>query len=403
MQIAYFVNQYPKVSHSFIRREIVELETQGMEISRFSISRERTDIVDERDREELAKTIYLAEVGRARIISMLLLTIIKSPLAWLNASLCAATMGMRSRSGLTRHLVYLIEACVLVNLLKEKGIRHIHAHFGTNPAAVALLAHKLCGISYSFTVHGPEEFDKPEALSLDQKIRHASFVVGISSFGRSQLFRWSRFEDWPKIKVVRCGLDAQFLESPKTAVPDNRRIVCVGRLCEQKGQLLLVEAINMLKNDGEMIDLVLAGDGPMRSEIEELVNRLGLAENVRITGWISGSQVLDEIRSSRALVLPSFAEGLPVVLMEACALRRPVVTTHIAGIPELVEDGISGWLVPAGSAEAIRNALEEVLKTSSEVLEEMAENAYGQVSSRHDIRSECSTLRHLFARLAGTC
>ncbi|HQT25682.1 MAG TPA: glycosyltransferase, partial [Burkholderiales bacterium] len=291
---------------------------------------------------------------------------------------------------------YLVEACVLLNLMKKKGITHVHAHFGTNPATVALLANRLCGISYSFTVHGPEEFDKPEALSLEEKIRHASFVVAISSFGKSQLFRWCSHENWTKIKIVRCGLDAQFLHSRKTDVPENRRLVCVGRLCEQKGQLLLLEAVHMLKNEGQKIDLVLAGDGPLRPEIESLVDRLGLADHVRITGWISSGQVLEEIQASRALVLPSFAEGLPVVLMEACALRRPVVTTSIAGIPELVQDGESGWVVPAGSVEKLGDALKELFETSPKALSEMGEKAYGRVSSQHDIRIECANLKHFF-------
>lgn len=396
MRVAYFINQYPKVSHSFIRREIVELENQGMEIVRFSIRRDRTDIVDASDRDELAKTIYLAEVGKLQILSMLLHAAILSPLRWIRGMKSAIEMGSNSPGGLVKHAIYLLEACILLKLLKKMGIRHVHAHFGTNPAAVALLAKRLGDISYSFTVHGPEEFDKPEALSLGEKIRHASFVVAISSFGKSQLFRWCGHECWPKIKEVHCGLDAQFLQSPGVGVPGNSRLVCVGRLCEQKGQLLLLEAIHMLRQEGYEIELVLAGDGPMRAEIERMIAGLKLADSVRITGWISGKEVLEEIQASRALVLPSFAEGLPVVLMEAGALRRPVVTTYIAGIPELVGNGKSGWLVPAGSVRHLRDALGELLETPPAVLDAMGELAHAQVADRHDIRRECSSLKNLF-------
>ncbi|MBY0579678.1 MAG: glycosyltransferase family 4 protein [Burkholderiales bacterium] len=396
MQVAYFINQYPKVSHSFIRREIIELENQGVEVARFSIRRDGIDIVDAGDRDELAKTIYLAEVGKLRILLMTLQTAISSPLRWIQALHCAIRMGLHSHMGLMKHVLYLVEACVLLNLLKRRGIRHVHAHFGTNPASVVLLAHKLSGLSYSFTVHGPEEFDKPEALSLGEKIRHAGFVVAISSFGRSQLFRWCDHEHWQKIKVVHCGLDAEFLQAPAMPVPDNQRLVCVGRLCEQKGQLLLIEAIRALTLDLHQVELVLAGDGPMRADIEKLTASYGLRDRVRITGWISGKQVLEEIAASRALVLPSFAEGLPVVLMEACALRRPVVTTYIAGIPELVQHGKTGWLVPAGSAGQLVDALRELLETAPEVLDSMGEQAYARVASQHDIRNECAKLKNLF-------
>ncbi len=259
-----------------------------------------------------------------------------------------------------------------------------------------MLAHLLSGLSYSFTVHGPEEFDKAEAISLTDKIRHASFVVAISSFGRSQLFRWCDHGDWHKIKEVHCGLDAEFLQAPAVAVPHNQRLVCVGRLCEQKGQLLLLEAIRVLVQEQRQVELVLAGDGPMRADIEKLVANYGLSAQVRITGWISGQQVLQEIVASRALVLPSFAEGLPVVLMEACALRRPVVTTYIAGIPELVLHGETGWLVPAGSITELVDALRELLDAETVKLDSMGARAYERVSAQHDIRTECAKLKQLF-------
>lgn len=396
MQIAYFINQYPKVSHSFIRREIIELEKQGVEVARFSIRRDGSDIVDAGDKAELAKTTYLAEVGKLQILLMVLQVTLASPLRWMRALRSAIRMGSRSHSGVLKHVIYLVEACVLLKLMRRQGIRHVHAHFGTNPASVVLLAHLLSGISYSFTVHGPEEFDKPEAISLKDKIRHASFVVAISSFGRSQLFRWCDHGDWHKIKEVHCGLDAEFLQALPAVVPNNNKLVCVGRLCEQKGQLLLIEAVRILVQEQRQIELVLAGDGPMRADIEKLVANYGLSARVRITGWISGQQVLQEIVASRALVLPSFAEGLPVVLMEACALRRPVVTTYIAGIPELVQHGETGWLVAAGSVLQLADALRELLNAEPTVLDGMGVRAYERVAARHDIRTECATLKSLF-------
>ena len=213
-----------------------------------------------------------------------------------------------------------------------------------------MLVHELGGPRWSFTVHGPEEFDKAPLIGLAEKIRRCTFVVAISSYGRSQLYRIVEQQHWPKVHVVHCGLEPDFLAAPATPVPATPRLVCVGRLCEQKGQLLLIEAAGRLAARGVAFELVLAGDGELRDEIEALIRKNNLTSRVRITGWISSNDVSDEILAARALVLPSFAEGLPVVIMEAMALSRPVISTFVAGIPELVRPGnTAGWCRPATS------------------------------------------------------
>src|SRR5262249_54058823 len=155
-------------------------------------------------------------------------------------------------------------------------------------------------------------------------IENSAFVAAVSSFGRSQLYRWCSLAHWPKIQVVRCGVDAGFLSGGPQPVPETTRLVCVGRLAEQKGQLLLLEALGKLAAEGVAFEMVLAGDGPMRKEIEQRIGELNLSGRVRITGWLSNDAVRQELLAARVLVLPSFAEGLPVVLMEALALGRPV-------------------------------------------------------------------------------
>jgi len=397
LRIAYFINQYPKVSHSFIRREIMELENQGLEVMRYSVQRERSDVIDPDDITELEKTTYLAAYRKPVIICAVLQQLLHSPVQWLQACAVAFRLGRISQVGVARHAVYFIEACVLLDQLRENGIRHVHAHFGTNSTTVVMLA-KLLGddLSFSFTVHGPEEFDKPEALSLGEKIRHAAFVAAISSFGRSQLFRWCDHEHWNKIHIIHCALDTAFLDAEPTPVPNNHRLVCVGRLCEQKGQILLIAAMHRIKEKGISVELVLAGDGPMRNEIEQMIEHYDLGQQVRITGWISSAQVREEIVNSRALVLPSFAEGLPVVLMEACALRRPSVTTCIAGIPELIHSGKCGWLITPGSVDSLSLALGELLKASTDRLSQMGKYGYEQVSLYHDARIESARLHILF-------
>jgi glycosyltransferase involved in cell wall biosynthesis len=280
--------------------------------------------------------------------------------------------------------------------LQAFGAEHVHAHFGTNSTEVVMLANVLGGPAYSFTVHGPEEFDKPQFIHLGEKVRRAAFVAAISSYGRSQLFRWVAHAHWPRVKVVHCGLERAFHDVPAVAVPSAPRLVCVGRLCEQKGQLLLLEAARSLAAQDVEFELVLAGDGEMRAEIETLIARHGLQERVRITGWISSDQVRAEILAARALVLPSFAEGLPVVIMEAMALRRPVLTSYVAGIPELVQEGVNGWLFPAGAVDELAAALADCLAQPVEVLQRMGEAAYQRVLERHDIDTEAAKLANLF-------
>jgi glycosyltransferase involved in cell wall biosynthesis len=249
-------------------------------------------------------------------------------------------------------------------------------------------------------VHGPEEFDKPQALKLAEKIQRAAFVVAISSFGRSQLYRWIDYEYWPKVKIIHCGLEQSFYDVASLDPPQKTRLVCVGRLCEQKGQLLLLEACRNLKEKGLDFELTLAGDGEMRFEVERLISVYKLSPNVRITGWISSNQVREEILASHAMVLPSFAEGLPVVIMEAMALRRPVISTYVAGIPELVINRENGWLVPAGSVIELTNAIEEMLSSSPEQLRAMGDAAYEVVKEQHDIDTEATKLAVLFGESA---
>jgi colanic acid/amylovoran biosynthesis glycosyltransferase len=395
-QIAYLVNVYPSPSHSFIRREIAALEDLGWSVSRFSVRRSDSPLVDPADQAELSRTEVILDAGTIALLLAVLGCLLRSPGRFLRAARMALRLGRISDRGVFRHAIYLAEAAWLRNRLLGQGITHLHAHFGTNSATVALLCRLLGGLKYSFTVHGPEEFDKATILGLDQKIAHAAFVVAISQFGRSQLYRWCDYADWPKIQVVHCGLDQAFFTAEPTPVPDNRRLVCVGRLCEQKGQLLLVEAGKQLGDAGHQIELVLVGDGPMRSEIESRISDCRLQSHIRITGWASGEVVMREIQESRVFVLPSFAEGLPVVIMEAMALGRPVISTYVAGIPELVRPSENGWLVPAGNVDTLAHAIREALDAPVDCLNEMGRAGRKAVLMSHEIRKEASKLASLF-------
>lgn len=398
MRVAYLVNQYPKVSHTFIRRELRALEEQGVGVVRYSVRRVGEPLADPADREEQERTRVVLDVGPTGLAAALVKQSALRPAAFARASALAAKVGHGSERGLAVHGAYLGEACVLLDWLERDGIDHVHAHFGTNSATVAMLVEALGGPGYSVHVHGPEEFDKPQAISLGEKIERARFVCAISSFGRSQLYRWVGHAHWSKIHIVRCGVEASFLEGDGRPFPSAPRLVNVGRLNEQKGQLLLVQAMGLLAKEGLDFHLTLVGDGELRGVVEEAIRRDGLEGKVTITGWASGDVVREEVLSAQALVLPSFAEGLPVVIMEALGLGRPVISTYVAGIPELVEPGRSGWLIPPGSVEAIASTVREVLKTPTERLEAMGAEGRRAVLERHDVRVTAASLHGLLKR-----
>lgn len=396
MTIAYLVNQYPKVSHSFIRREIAGVEASGTQVSRFSIRSCGSELVDEEDKQEQELTRVVLDVGFFGLLKALLNVAITNPVCFWSALKLMFQVGWFSERGVLRHLAYLAEACVLLGWFKDEEINHVHAHFGTNSTTVAMLCHTLGGPTYSFTVHGPEEFDKPLLIAIEEKINRASFVVAISSFGKSQLYRWCDRQQWSKIHVIHCGVDELFLHQPYVPIPEAPRLVCVGRLCEQKGHLLLVESAAQLAQQGLKFKLILVGDGPLRPQIEAMIAQAGLQEYIEITGWASNNEVQQQILASRALVLPSFAEGLPVVVMEALALSRPTISTYVAGIPELVEPGVCGWLVPAGSVEDLTKAMRCALIASVEELEKMGRIGSERVAKHHSSKAEASNLAALF-------
>jgi len=398
MRVAYFTNQYPKVSHSFIRREILALERQGVEIMRVALRGWFDPLVDPDDIAEREKTHYLLRQGLGALIPATFRQVLSNPTAFLHAVGTALRLSRMSDRPAPYHLVYLAEACELVHWCRQHKVDHLHVHFGTNPTEVALLARLIGGPAFSFTVHGPDEFDRPMGLHLREKIEAASHVIAISSYGRSQLYRWVGHSHWPKIQVVHCGLEASFLGTFQSEpFPTAPRLVCVGRLCEQKGQLLLLDAVRQLRNRGDDFHLVLAGDGEMRSELEKFILHHNLQAQVSITGWISSEEVKKELLAAKVMVLASFAEGLPVVIMEAMALGRPVLTTSIAGIPELVRHGVDGWLVPAGDVDALADAIENVLATPSTQLHRMGLAARARVIERHSIDTEAAKLLHLFS------
>jgi len=395
-QIAYLINQYPMVSHSFIRREIHAIERQGFAVLRVALRGWDETLAEPQDIKERGQTRYVLRAGALPLLAAVARALLFSPARLMSALLLALRMGRRADRPLLYHLLYLAEACCLLRWLRACGAVHLHAHFCSNPAEIAMLVRVLGGPSYSFTVHGTSEFDKLDFLGIPEKVRHAAFVISVSAYGRSQIYRRIPQQEWHKVRVVHCGLEPSFHSVPASPPASAPVLVCVGRLSAEKGQLLLLQAAARLAAKGIPFNLVLAGDGDMRAQLEAFIANHGLHDRVRITGWISSEQVRDEILAARALVLPSFSEGLPVVIMEAMALRRPVLASCVGGIPELLQPGTHGWLFPAGDVDGLLAAMEDFFATSADRLQAMGEAAYQRVLERHSVDTEAVRLAALF-------
>ena len=394
LRLAYLTTEYPKASHTFVRRELLALEKLGHDITRVSI-RGGSAIVDPSDQEEAEQTTYLLGQSKRTHLMSLLRTMVCRPRRFARACSMSLSMWRVSNRSWFRHVAYLLEATTLLWILRRRNVEHLHVHFGKNAADVARVLQCLGGPTYSMMIHGPGEFDAPRGFSLGAKVRDSRFTAAITSYATAQLRRWVGYEHWNKLHVVRCTINDDFLSQYQPQTADTNQFVCIGRLTGQKGQLLLIDAVASLVRDGVDVKLVLAGDGEMRSVIEDRIREHQIEKHVEITGWIGEADVRRHLLESRAMVLPSFAEGLPVAIMEAFALGRPVISSCITGIPELLRDGENGWLITSGCVDEIASAMRDAIETPLERLNEMAKSGHEAVRRNHHAETEAAKLEQL--------
>ncbi|MBD9526339.1 glycosyltransferase family 4 protein [Paracoccus sp. PAR01] len=400
LRIGYVVNTYPRPSHSFIRREIAALESLGAQIHRFAMRGDPQALTDPEDLAEHARTERILESGGVGLLQSVARQAGASPSQMGAAVGLARRRAAAGESSFARQLIYLAEGARIAARARELGLTHLHAHFGTNSTRVASYARLLGGPQFSFTIHGPEEFDRPEALDLAGKLALSEFSVTVSSFGRAQLSRWAAPEDLHKIQVVHCGLDCT-LQDTAPLPPGPLRLVAIGRFAEQKGFGLLIRAFVLAQRQNPAIRLALVGDGELRPQIEAIIATEGIGNAVELLGWQDQAGVRAALDNAHALVTPSFAEGLPVVIMEAMLRARPVLSTYIAGIPELIRPGQEGWLVPAGDAEALAAAMLDIAACDHATLTQMGQSALRRVRQRHDIADSARALLTLFTHATG--
>lgn len=397
MRLAYFTSVYPRATDTFVRNEVLRLRELGHTVETFSARRaEPSQLLSEDIRCEARSTTYIvsdrwlsAPLATARLL-------LRSPIRFL----LALWLAFRTRAPGIRTTIwqaaYFLEATVLAQELLNRNVELLHNHLGESSATVAMLASALAGIPYSQTIHGSYVFRAPERWALATKIIRSSFTACISEFTRSQCLVHVPLSEWHRLHVVRCSPALRFLTDEPKPAPERRRLLWVGRMCEEKGIPVLIEAACRLATNGVAFELTLVGDGPLRGIVEDEIQRSGLSSRVRLTGWLSSEQVREEIEESRALVVPSFAEGLPVVIMEALAMARPVIATCIAGIPELIDNAENGWLVPAGAVEPLAEAMREAIELPRDVIRRMGDVGRQKVLRIHDGRVEAARLERLF-------
>ena len=397
LTIGYVTNIYARASDSFIRGEVQQLRSMGHTVHTFSIRRAKEDQnISQEICQEQSTTDYILSHNPLRLLLSFLSGCLRSPLrmfATLRLARQTTAAGLKAK---VWQVAYMLEASYLAERAGKLGIQHLHNHIPVGVGTVTMLAARLAELPYSLTIHGFPTFYEMKRWAVPEKIFRSAFTACISSFCRSQCMIWLPASDWPKLKIIHCGLNGTFLAAPSSPLLDDPRLVCVARFSGEKGHHVLLDAVRILVEQRRKVKLVLVGDGPSRPQIELAVKELQLQEHVQLIGWRDAETVREKILNARALVLPSFAEGLPVVIMEAFALKRPVISTYVAGIPELVENGVNGWLVPAGSAEALADAMRQALASSPEKLARMGQAGYERVTQNHDVCKEAQKLAALF-------
>ncbi len=358
-RIAYLTGEYPRATDTFIQREVAGLRMLGITVETCSIRRtDASHHVGEEQRAEAARTFHILEAAKnpIRLLASHARLFGSNPRRYLTALAQAWRTRAPGFKSALYQMIYFAEAGMLARHMQQRGVTHLHNHIATASCTVAMLSSALSGIPYSFTLHGPDIFFEPHRWRLDAKIASARFVACISHFCRAQAMNFSAQEHWNKLHIVHCGVEPErYTAAPRAR---GKHLLFVGRLAGVKGVPILLEALQALREPHLVMHVTLIGDGPEREALEARAHDMGLSEFVDFVGYKSQSEVADALGQSDIFVLPSFAEGVPVVLMEAMAAAVPVVTTHVAGVPELVEDGVHGILTHAGDSASLAAAID---------------------------------------------
>lgn len=400
-RIVYLTALYPAVSHTFILREVEGLRALGFEVRTASVRRPGPEHLRGPQEQQAADSTFyvLSAAKKGLALPAAVLRTLRRP------AHLARVLGLALRTrqpgikGTAYQLFYLAEAMVLARWLRDEGIDHLHCHFAQSSAQVAMLAAELAGIPFSYTLHGPADLYEPHRWHLSEKTSRAAFVACISHYARAQAMLFSDPAHWHKLHIVHCGVIPELYDRPAPQAHKNLHLLFVGRLAPVKGLRVLFEALPDLLKTHPEVRLTIVGDGEDRARLEAAARPLGDA--VRFTGYLSQDEVAEVMAEADVFVLPSFAEGLPVVLMEALAAGKSAIAPRVAGVAELIEDGKTGLLVHAGDVQGLRAAL-STLAANPEQARHMGAAGQAVVRAEFDARIEAGRIGALFAGTAGS-
>jgi colanic acid/amylovoran biosynthesis glycosyltransferase len=396
MRIAYLTGEYLRPTHTFIQREVETLRSYGLEVHTFSVRPTHpAELVSPEQRAEQAQTFNILPIRPFAILKAHTSLLLSTPTQYWQA----LKLTWRSQSpgikALVYQLFYFIEAGVLAQELQSRQIDHLHNHFADSSCTVSMLAATLAGIPFSFTLHGPYIFFEPYRWKLDLKIQQALFVICISHYCRSQAMLFSDPAEWNKLHIVHCGINLNRYQ-PITHQTGQKRLLYIGRLSAAKGVPILLQAIAAVAEQHPDLQLRIVGDGPDRRILEIQASQLGISDHLSFVGYQSQDAVCCYLQACDIFVLPSFAEGLPVVLMEAMATGIPVIATSIAAISELVEDGINGYLVPPGAVESLAQRLDQLL-SDAQLRQTLGQAGRLKVEQAFNLHHEVDSLKQIMS------
>ncbi len=403
-RVAYLMTHYPNRTQTFLYNEVLTVQNPEIEITPIALnSPAPIDVVTPEEHREAARTLYVKATPKVQVLRVVARMARRDVIGFLRLVLGAVRSAGFDLSGALWQVFYAIEAAIVWDHCEREGCRHIHAQFGSAPATVAMLAAELGNrvspgpvpVTWSFSMLGHHEFTAEAKLNLSGKTSSAAFVIAISDYTRSQLMRSSRPSDWPKIHVVRCGVDVErFVFAPRARAQRPATVLTVGRLMPEKGHFVLLEAAGLLIGRGVDVRFMIVGHGPDADDLRQRAVALGVADAVEFTGPLPAEEVLAALAAADVFCLASFGEGIPVAIMEALACGIPVASTYIGGIPELIEDGVSGRVVPAGRADLLADAVESLINDDA-LRARVQQEGRRRVERLHDAHDFSAGVRRL--------
>jgi glycosyltransferase involved in cell wall biosynthesis len=407
MRVAYLTGRYPATSHTFIAREVAALRERGVDVQTFSIwASHLEDLPSQDDRDEAQRTRAILPLRPGRTIRAHWRAVSSAPRAYLQAIARAVRLGRPGLRGRVLGGLWFVEAIVLWHELAHLGIRHVHVHLNGTAPSVALVLTGFAnaaernpqGWSWSMTVHGPSEFYDVHGERLADKVRSARVVICISDFARSQVMAHVDEAQWSKLHVIHCGVDPESFTAERDRDTDGLELLCAARLTQTKGHVVLFQAVEELGRRGVEVRVTIVGEGPKRGTLEQLARELGVEPQIRFEGAVARESIHEYYRRADVFCLPSFAEGVPVVLMEAMAMELPVVATDVMGVRELVDDGVNGLLVRPSRPDLLADAIERLVK-DADLRRRLGAAGRETVEREFDTRRSAEQIHHLFDRI----